>query len=198
MQRMLSKFASCSVLLGIILLGHSASAADTYKFDAVHSQITFFVSHLGFSNSSGRFRMSDSALQFDEKDWSKASVQVTIPMSSLDMGDATWKEHLSGARFFEVDKYPTMTFKSTKVDVVSPGQLKVTGDLTLHGVTKSVVLDTKVNKVGEHPMLRRPAVGFSATTRIKRSDFGMTQMLPMIGDDIDIRIEAEGSVPAAK
>jgi polyisoprenoid-binding protein YceI len=113
------------------------------------------------------------------------------------MGDATWKEHLSGARFFEADKYPTMTFKSTKVDVVSAGQLKVTGDLTLHGVTKSVVLDAKVNKTGPHPMLRRPAAGFSATTRIKRSDFGMTQMIPMIGDEIDIRIEAEGTVPAS-
>jgi polyisoprenoid-binding protein YceI len=173
-------------------------AADTYKFDPVHTQVTFFVSHMGFSNSSGRFHLSDSALQFDEKDWSRASVQTTIQLSSLDMGDATWKEHLLGARFLEADKYPTMTFKSTKVEATGAGQLKVTGDLTLHGVTKSVVLDTKVNKTGAHPMSKRPAAGFSATTRIKRSDFGMTQMLPMIGDEIDIRIEAEGSVPAAK
>jgi polyisoprenoid-binding protein YceI len=180
----------------VLLFAASAHAADTYKLDPVHTQVTFFVNHLGFTNSSGRLHVSNSALQFDEKDWSSATVQVTIPLSTLDMGDATWKEHLLGARFFEADKFPTMTFKSTKVEVVSAGQLKVSGDLTLHGVTKSVVLDTKVNKTGAHPMSKRPAAGFSATTRIKRSDFGMSQMLPMIGDEIDIRIEAEGQVPA--
>jgi polyisoprenoid-binding protein YceI len=185
-------------LFGLALLTVApAYAADVYKLDPVHTQVTFFVNHMGFSNSSGRFHLSDSALQLDEKDWSKSSVQVTIPLSTLDMGDATWKEHLSGARFFEVDKYPTMTFKSTKVESVGPNQLKVIGDLTLHGVTKSVVLDTKINKVGAHPMSRRPAAGFSATAKLKRSDFGMTQNIPMIGDEVEIRIETEGSVPAA-
>ena len=172
-------------------------AADIYKLDPVHTQITFFVNHMGFSNSSGRFHLSESALQLDEKDWSKSSVQVTIPLSTLDMGNATWNEHLSGARFFDVAKYPTMTFKSTKVEAVATGQLKVTGDLTLHGVTKSVVLDTKINKVGQHPMSRLPAAGFSATAKLKRSDFGITQNIPMVGDEVEIRIETEGAVPAA-
>lgn len=175
-----------------------AHAADTYKFDPVHTQIVFYANHLGFSNSSGRFHVADGSFQFDEKDWSKAQVNATININSLDMGDATWKEHLLGERFLDAAKFPTMTFKSSKVESAGDHQLKVHGDLTLHGVTKPVTLDTRVNKVGQHPMLRRAAAGFTATTRIKRSDFGMTNMLPMIGDEIDIRIEVEGSVPAAK
>ncbi len=186
-----------ALMFAIAMLSTAATqAADTYKFDPVHTQIVFYANHLGFSNSSGRLHVSDGSFQFDEKDWSKAHVQATIQLSSLDMGDATWTEHLLGARFLEADKFPTMTFKSTKVDVASPGQLKVTGDLTLHGVTKSVVLDTKVNKTGPHPMSKRPAAGFTATTRIKRSDFGVAQMIPMIGDELDIRIEVEAQVPA--
>lgn len=191
------KFFARLIAMSVLCVG-SAVAADTYKFDPVHTQIVFYVNHLGFSNSSGRFHVADGSFQLDEKDWSKASVQTTINVSSLDMGDATWKEHLLGARFFEADKYPTMTFKSTKVEATGENALKIAGDLTLHGVTKPVVLDAKVNKLGQHPMLRRAAAGFTATTKLKRSDFGMTQMLPMIGDDVEIRIEVEGSVPAAK
>jgi polyisoprenoid-binding protein YceI len=181
-----------------LAFGGAAHAADTYKFDPVHTQIVFYANHLGFSNSSGRFHVADGSFQFDEKEWSKAQVNATININSLDMGDATWKEHLLGERFLDGAKYSTMTFKSTKVESLGNNQLKVHGDLTLHGVTKAVTLDTRVNKVAAHPMSKRPAAGFTATTRIKRSDFGMTNMIPMISDEIDIRIEVEGSVPAAK
>jgi len=191
------KFLARLLALSLVCAG-SAVAADSYRFDPVHTQVVFYVNHLGFSNSSGRFHVADGSFQFDEKDWGNASVQATINVNSLDMGDATWKEHVLSARFFEADKYPTMTFKSTKVESVGDSALKISGDLTLHGVTKSVVLDAKVNKLGQHPMLRRAAAGFTATTKLKRSDFGMTQMLPMIGDEVDIRIEVEGSVPPAK
>jgi polyisoprenoid-binding protein YceI len=181
-----------------LLWNGAAQAADTYKFDPVHTQVVFYANHMGFSNSSGRFHVADGSFQFDEKDWPKAQVNATININSLDMGDATWKEHLLGERFLDGAKHPTMTFKSTKVESLGNNQLKVHGDLTLHGVTKPVTLDTRVNKVAPHPMLKRPAAGFTATTRIKRSDFGMTNMIPMVGDEIDIRIEVEGSVPAAK
>jgi polyisoprenoid-binding protein YceI len=177
-------------------LAVGAAHADNYKIDTVHSQVFFSVSHLGFSFSTGRFHVAEGAINFDGKDWTQASVQTTIKLDSLDLGDATWKEHVNGERFLSAAKFPTMTFKSTSVEKVSDTQLKVTGDLTLHGVTKPVVLDTRVNKVAQHPMLRQPAAGFSATTRIKRSDFGMGAMVPNIGDDIDIRIEIESSVPA--
>jgi len=190
---------SYTILTGLGLLAAVSAQAEnaTYQIDPVHTQVIFFVNHLGFSNSNGKFHVAEgSTLQFDPKNPSAAVVQVKINMDSLDMGNATWKEHLSGDRFFEVQKYPTMEFKSTKVESAGEGKLKVTGDLTLHGVTKSVVLDTKINNTGPHPMTKAPAAGFSATTHIKRSDFGMKQMLPAVGDDVLIDLEVEASAGA--
>jgi len=183
-----SKFAA-------LLLGAGLSHAETYVLDPVHTQITFYVNHFGFSNSSGRFLVSKGTIDFDGKDWSKASVQTTVDVNSLDLGNATWKEHISDARFLDAKKYPTMDFKSTKVEVVSGNRLKVHGDLTLHGVTKAVVLDTTVNKAGPHPFTKQPAAGFSATTKIKRSEFGIAAYVPNVADDVEVRLEVEASVP---
>ncbi|HTE41403.1 MAG TPA: YceI family protein [Steroidobacteraceae bacterium] len=172
----------------------ASSHAEVYEFDLVHSQVMFSISHFGYSQSLGRFHASKGSLDFDGKDWTKASVQTTIDTSSLDMGNATWKEHVSDPRFLDVAKYPTMEFKSTKVEVVSESKLRVHGDLTLHGVTKPVILDTTVNKAAPHPMTKRPAAGFSATTSLKRSEYGIMTSLPNVGDDVTIRIEVESSV----
>lgn len=197
-MKSIARFLSVLLFPAAALMAGGAGAANTYQFDKVHSQVVFYVNHLGFSNSSGRFHVADGAIQLDDKDWSKSSVQVVIDVNSLDMGDATWKEHLLDARFFDAAKHPTMTFKSTKVEATGDNQMKVHGELTLRGVAKPVTLDAKVNKIDTHPMLRRPAAGFTATTKIKRSDFGMTNLLPMVGDEVDIRIEVESNVPAAK
>lgn len=184
-------------LTALAALTAGAAYADTYKLDPVHTQVFFTVNHLGFSNSTGAFHIASGAVNFDGKDWSKASVQTSINTSTLDLGDATWKEHVSGERYLDVAKFPTIEFKSTKVEVVKDNELRVHGDLTLHGVTKAVVLDTRVNKTGTHPMSKQPAAGFSATTRIKRSEFGITSLLPMISDEVEIRIEVEAQVPKA-
>jgi len=167
--------------------------AETYQIDPVHTQVIFFVNHLGFSNSSGKFHVSTGAVQYDPAQPAKSSVQVKINTASLDMGDATWKEHLSGEHFFETDKFPTIEFRSTKVESAGEGKLRVLGDLTIHGVTKPVVLDTTVNKVAPHPMTKKPAAGFSATTKIKRSDFGMDYYVPNISDEVQIRLEIEAT-----
>jgi len=185
------------MLIGLGLLAAVSAQADTatYKIDPVHTQVIFFVTHLGLSNSSGKFHVAEgSTLQLDPTNPSTAVVQVKINTDTLDMGDATWKEHVSGDKFLDVKKYPTMEFKSTKVEAAGDKKLKVTGDLTLHGVTKSVVLDAKINNiVPQHPMTKVPAAGFSATTHIKRSDFGMTQMAAAVGDDVMIALEVEAS-----
>jgi polyisoprenoid-binding protein YceI len=180
--------------LTALLMVAASSHAEVYEFDLVHTQVMFSVSHFGYSHSLGRFHASKGSLDFDGKDWTKASVQTTIDATSLDLGNATWKEHVSDPRFLDVAKYPTMEFKSTKVEVVGENKLLVHGDLTLHGVTKPVVLDTTVNKAAPHPMSRRPAAGFSASTSLKRSDYGIVQSLPSVGDDVTIRIEVEASV----
>jgi len=184
-------------LLALTLFTAGTALADVYKFDPVHTQVTFYISHAGFSNSSGRFHIAGGTLNYDGKDWSKATVQATINTSTLDMGDATWKEHVSDNRFLDVAKFPTIEFKSNKVEVVSADQLRVSGDLTIHGVTKPVVLDAHINKAGPHPFTRLQSVGFTATTRVKRSEFGIMTYLPAIADDVDIRLEIEAGVPKA-
>lgn len=183
------------VMIAALSLAPLAGHAESYVFDPVHTQVTFFINHFGFSNSSGRFHVAKGAVDFDGKDWTKASVQATIDVGSLDLGDATWKQHISDARFLDAAKFPTIDFKSTKVEVAGENKLRVTGNLTLHGVTKPVTLDTTVNKVAPHPFTKQPAAGFSATTRIKRSEFGVVQYVPNVADEIDIRLEIEASVP---
>jgi polyisoprenoid-binding protein YceI len=181
--------------LGLVALAgfsHSASAQiEKYLFDKPHTQIIFFVDHLGFAKSSGKFLDYTGEIQWDKGEPEKSSVNATIQVNSLDMGDKTWNEHLLADKFFDAAKFPTMTFKSTSIQKTGEKTANITGDLTLHGVTKPVVLATTFNNAGKHPMMDRMEAGFSATAHLKRSDFGMSQYVPMVGDDIDIRIEVE-------
>ncbi|GLS25373.1 YceI family protein [Marinibactrum halimedae] len=165
------------------------SAAD-YTFDKVHTQILFSVSHMGFSNSNGAFVDFDGSFSFDEKDYSKSKVEVTIDTKSIDMNDATWNDHMMSEKWFNVAKFPTMMFKSKSVKKTGDKMFDVMGDLTLKGVTKSVTLKTKLNKVGTQ--MGKEKAGFSATATIDRTTFGMDTFAPMIGAEIPIRIEVEG------
>ena len=124
----------------------------------------------------------------------KSSVEVTLPLANLDTHVSALDEHLKKPDFLDADKFSTVTFKSTKVQAEGAGKYKVTGDLTVHGVTKPVVLDAKLNKSGEHPMLKVQAIGFDATATIKRSDFGVGAYVPNVSDEIKIRITTEGAV----
>jgi polyisoprenoid-binding protein YceI len=166
--------------------------AESYVFDTKHTQILFFVNHLGFSSSQGEFHDYDGGFIFDNEEWSNSSVEITIRTRSIDMDDYAWDKHLRDKDFFHVDKYPTMHFKSTKVEKLDANRGKIHGQLTLLGVSKPVILDFTFNKAGLHPKSKKFVAGFSARTLIKRSEYGMTYGLPMVGDDIDIRIEVEG------
>lgn len=170
----------------------SAPGIEKYIIESPHTQIGFTVNHLGFSNSTGKFLDYSGSFLLDRMDLSKSSVEVTIKTASLDMGNALWNEHMSAADFFNVAVFPTMTFKSTSVDLTGEDTADVTGDLTLLGVTKPVVLKVKHNKSGPHPFGDKFVAGFDATTTIKRSDFGMTEGVPMVGDDVYINISTEG------
>jgi polyisoprenoid-binding protein YceI len=165
--------------------------AGTYTLDPGHTQVIFSWNHFGYSNPSAQFTKVDGTLEFDEASPTKSSVSVTIPISSVDSHVAKLDEHLQSNEFFDAAQYPDATFKSTKVESAGKGKLKVIGDLTLHGVTKPVVLDVTINKVGEHPMRKAQAAGFDATTTIKRSEFGLTKYVPMVSDDIKVRITSE-------
>jgi polyisoprenoid-binding protein YceI len=163
-----------------------------YTLEKPHTQIFFTVNHLGFSNSTGQFIDYNGAIDFDQAAPESSKVEATIKTASLTMANQKWDDHLKGADFFNVEKFPDITFKSTGVKKTGADTADITGDLTILGVTKPVVLATKLNKVGAHPMSGNDHVGFSATTTFKRSDFGMKYGLPNVGDDVTVRIEVEG------
>lgn len=185
-------------LLFVLLIAASPARAEmqTYQFDKTHTQVLFFVEHMGFSHSNGKFLKFDGNFKFDPQNPATGSTEVTIYTDSLNMDDATWEEHLKAADMFNVAAFPTMTFKSTKVEpgATAPDNARLSGDLTILGVTKPVDLFVKMNKCGEHPFTKKQTCGFDATARIKRSDFGMTKGIPMVGDEVEIRITVEGSV----
>lgn len=167
------------------------AAPEKFLLDKPHTQVIFVVNHMGFSHSYGKFTDYEGAIALDTATPADSSVEVTIKTASLDLDDDKWNEHMKGKDFFDVEKFPTMTFKSTKVEVTGEKTANVTGDLTLLGVTKPVTLAVTQNGLGKHPMKDVMATGFSGTATIKRSDFGMGYGIPMVGDDVKVIIEVE-------
>ena len=167
--------------------------ATTYTIEPDYTQAVFRWSHLGFSNPAAQFSQGQGTLEFDPANPTRASVKVSIPLSSLNTGVAALDEHLRSEDFFEVAKFPTATFCSTKVE---PGmrkdRLKVTGELSLHGITKPVTLEVTVLKVGANPRTQLPTVGFEATTTLKRSDFGLGAFVPQVSDEIRLQLTSQG------
>ncbi|KFL37341.1 YceI family protein [Arenimonas donghaensis] len=180
------------VLAGLFAMATlPAFAADAYKIDPAHTQVLFSYNHLGFSNITGRFDRVESEFAFDAADPSQSSLSVSIPVDSISTGVAKFDEHLLGADFFDVGKYPTATFTSTAVTVTGEDKLAVAGDLTIHGVTRPVVMDVTINKIADHPMSKKPAAGFDARIDIKRSEFGLGAFAMAASDDVRIAITVE-------
>jgi polyisoprenoid-binding protein YceI len=183
------------ILAALLLAAGAAVAAPVqYDLDPNHTRIDFSWTHFGFSHPMGRFDKFDADFRFDPADPSKSTVSVTIPVDGIDTGVAKLDAHLKSPDFFDAARYPTATFKSTHVESSGAHALKVAGNLTLHGVTRPVVLDVVVNRIGPHPMGGRAAAGFDATTTIKRSDFGISNYVPNVSDEIAISISTEAMV----
>lgn len=186
-------------LAGLLAAAGAAQAAPvTYKLDPGHTMVLFSWNHFGFSNPSANLGQVDGTLVYDETKPADSTVEATLPLSGLDTFVPKLDEHLKSADFLDAAKYPNVTFKSTKVTAAGKGKLKVTGDLTVHGVTKPVTLDVTLNKVGPHPMMKVQTVGFDATATIKRSDFGVGAYVPNVSDEIKIRITTEAHDASAK
>ncbi len=175
----------------LLFPAQSFAAAEQYVFDKTHTQILFFVKHMGFSFSQGEFLDFDGGFSFDRENPSNSNIDVTIKTSSIDMDDEAWDKHMKGSDFFDVEKYPEMTFKSTGIEVTGEDTAAISGDLTILGVTKPVTLDVVMNGVGKSPMGDAYKSGFSATTTINRVDWGMDYGIPHVADDVEIRIEVE-------
>jgi polyisoprenoid-binding protein YceI len=181
-------------LAGTLSTAGSAAAAE-YAIDANHTQVLFTYSHNGYSHLSARLNQVAGTLEFDPAKPAASSIDVTIPMSSLSTGVPKLDAHMSSADMFDVAQFPTATFKSTSVKVLGKDRLAVAGDLTIHGVTKPATFDVTINSTAPHPMRKTRAVGFDARATIKRSDFGVSFMLPGVADSVQLMISMEAGEP---
>lgn len=185
------RFIAVLTFLMFFITAPAKAEIEIYEFEKAHTQILFFVNHLGFSNSQGEFHDYDGSIEFNRSEPEKSKVEITIKTDSIDMDDEKWDAHMKNEDFFNVTKYPDMTFKSTAIELTGEKTAKITGDLTILETTKPVTLDVIFNKAGKHPFGDKFVAGFSAKANLKRSDFDMKYGLPMIGDEVDIMIEVE-------
>ncbi len=167
-----------------------AITSGTYRVEPDHTQVFFGVSHLGINNYYGQFSGVSGTLTLDSANPVASSLDVSVPITSVMTSSKILTGELNGPKWLDGAKFPTMTFHATKVTQTGPKSADVTGDLTLHGVTKSVVLQADLSGSGTNPMSRAFTVGFSIHGTIKRSDFGVTAYVPLIGDDVDLMITA--------
>ena len=179
--------------------------AGVYRIDPTHSTLMFRVNHLGFSNYVMQFTSVDTKLTLDPADPARAALEVTIDPRSLVLPSppAGFLDTLLGAEWLDAAQFPSITYRSTAVDVTGEKTARVTGDLTLHGVTKPVILDVTFNGgYAGHPMDPNARIGFSATGRFNRSDFGIAFGIPApgttmgVGDEVQVSIETEMTGPA--
>ena len=171
----------------------SWSASQHYDIHPVHTRIAFQLSHAGFSRPIGSFSKPAGTLDFDPADWTTAKVSVRVPVATLDLGDASWQRKILDPTFFNSSKFPEARFESTSVRPLSANSAQVLGNLTLHGVTRPVSLKVTLNALKRHPLTLKKTAGFSISGTILRSDFGMGAWKSVIGDEVQLIIEAEAT-----
>lgn len=178
-------------ILAALLLGTTALAADSYSVDPVHSSVSFMISHAGISDIHGRFNEFSGTFVIDKDDPSKSTFALDIKVESVDTNNKGRDEHLRAPDYFNAKQFPSLTFKSTKVKATDVGY-EVTGDMTLHGVTKPVTLKLKGgHKVVEGRGMKR--IGVTSAVTIKRSEFDMKTALDALGDDVHIIVGLEAT-----
>ncbi len=198
----LVRSASLAMLFGAALLAvpstEAVAEAQTYQFDKGHTQIRISWNHVGLSEQSALFREYSGNVTFDQQDVTNSSVNVTIDPASVDTGVPDFDDHLKSSDFFHVEEHPEVTFETTEVVQTGPNSGRMTGDLTIKGITKPVTLDITLNYAGEHPLgafidkyKGRQAAGFKATGRVLRSEFDLGRNAPLVSDWVDIEINTE-------
>lgn len=181
-----------SLTLAALLAAPAALAApEAYKLDAGHSQIVFSYDHLGYSTGYGMFSGFEGEIVFDAENPAASSVTVSFPVRSMLTGWEARFEHLMSPDFFDAPEDEMVTFTSTAIEVTGETTAKITGDLTLNGVTAPVVLDAVLNQASTHPMEGKPWAGFSATTTLSRTAFNVGMFAPFVSDEVEVRISVE-------
>jgi len=183
-----------TILAALALLATvpATAAPVAYTLDPAHTQVQFSWNHLQYSNPEAGFDEIAGTVMWDAEDITRSSVDVSISIGSIHSHVAVLDEELKSAKFLDAQRFPKARFVSTRVERADASdRLRIEGKLTLHGVTHPVTLDAHLNHVGVYPMLEVPAAGFSASTTIKRSEFGVGEGIPYIGDDLQVRITTE-------
>ena len=182
------------VCAGLLAGTAAGSEPAQYSLDPVHTRVIFAIDHAGFSKAVGTVSGSIGQLRFDPEDWTRATLQASVPLARIDLGDAGWNKATLAKNLLNVEDYPTAAFVSTRVEPLAPNRASVYGMLTLHGVSREVVLDVTLNAAKRHPLPPfRRTVGFSATAMLSRKEFGIDAWASVIGDAVELRIEAEAT-----
>ncbi|WP_210448108.1 YceI family protein [Pantoea ananatis] len=169
----------------------SQAEAMHYQLDPQHTSVVVSWEHFGFSHPTADIPVTTGSLVFDSSKPEQSRVDVTLPVSKIDSHVPALTKEFKGAEYFDVAKYPSATFRSTKVIAKGDNKFDVEGNLTLKGITKPVTLHATLNKQGEHPMVKKQAIGFDATGTIKRSDFKLDKYVPAVSDDVTLTISTE-------
>jgi polyisoprenoid-binding protein YceI len=186
----MNKFLS-AVGIAAIAIPCAHAAPKPYSMITDHTDVVFEVSHAGYSMKHGWLREVSGTLQYDPEKIESSSVDITAKAASIDTNNAKREKALTSPSFFDAVQFPDLHFVSTKVTRSGADTLDVAGNMTMHGVTKPMVLHTKINKSAISPFSKSPTVGVTATGTLLRSDFGMTSMIPLIGDSVSITIDTE-------
>jgi polyisoprenoid-binding protein YceI len=182
--------AATALLMGLAL---PSKAADTYKVDPVHSTVIFRIKHMNVSYFNGRFDEISGTITLNEQSPAESALDLKLTATSVDTADPKRDQHIKGPDFLNVKQFPAITFKSKQISKNSSGSYDVTGDLTLHGVTKPITV--KLEQTGQGRGPRGYVAGFETTFTVKRSDFGMSNMLEMLGDEVRMTVDIEASRP---
>lgn len=181
------------IISAFIFLTAFTGITPLWKNDPAHSQIAFTVKHLGISDVSGVFNEFDVKVHSSKNDFSDAVIELEVNVASIDTRVDARNKHLKSKDFFDVEKYPAMHFKSTGIEYSGDNKYRLTGDLTLHGVTKQVTMSLEYRGTVENPMDKKQTTGFQVTGVIKRSDFNLGNGFPppMISDEVHIKADGE-------
>ncbi len=179
--------------IGAAMATSAFAAPEKYNLDASHSQIVFSYNHLGFSTTYGMFSGFEGEIMFDADAPATSSVAVSMPLKSMLTGWEERFEHFMAPDFFNATDDSMVSFTSTGIEVTGDTTAMITGDLSINGVSKSVVLDAVLNQSGDHPMAGKPWLGFNATAKLLRSDFGVGEFAPYVGDEVNVMISIEAA-----
>ena len=162
----------------------------TYVVEPKHTRVQFSVMHMGFTNWNGDFTGMSGSLQLDPQNVAVSKLDISLPVATVSTTNAKLDEELKSADWLDANRFPTMRLLATKIVRTAASRATVTGNLTLHGVTKPIVLDVSFNGAGVNPMDKHYTVGFEATAKVRRSDFGVTKYIPVVGDETTLHISA--------